>query len=178
MKLILYIPEKEIPTKQDIISIDIHFMDGKIVECDCPFIELKQEPCEDAISRQAVEDKLLKLCNELEGIFANIRMQNQDESVCGLCEYDCPAPYECPGFDIEDCFKLADEIRHKWQSTKDLPSVNPQEPKTDVLDKIRAEIEQLETYYDNDYFSGNRDAMFKCNDVLEIIDKYKTESEE
>ena len=84
---------------------------------------LEQEQSGDLISRDAVEDKLLKLCNELEGIFSNIRMQNQDESVCGLCEYDCPEPYECPGFDIEDCFKLADEIRHKWQSIKDLPSV-------------------------------------------------------
>ena len=42
----------------------------------------------------------------------------------------------------------------------------------EVLDKIRAEIDELEIYYDNDYFSGNRDAMFKCNDVLQIIDKY------
>ncbi len=42
-----------------------------------------------------------------------------------------------------------------------------------VLDKIRAEINELDIYYDNDYFSGNRDAMFKCNDVLQIIDKYK-----
>ena len=87
----------------------------------------EQEPCEDAISRQAVEDKLLKLCNQLEGIFANIRMQNQDESVCGLCEYDCPTPYECPGFDTEDCFKLAYEIRYEWQSTEDLHFVKPQE---------------------------------------------------
>lgn len=46
------------------------------------------------------------------------------------------------------------------------------------LDKIRAEIEELDRYYDNDYFSGNRDAMYKCNDVLQIIDKYKTESED
>ena len=42
----------------------------------------------------------------------------------------------------------------------------------DVLDKIRAEIEELDTYYDNDYFSGNNDAMYKCNEVLQIIDKY------
>ena len=42
----------------------------------------------------------------------------------------------------------------------------------DVLDKIKAEIDDLDIYYDNDYFSGNRDAMFKCNDVLAIIDKY------
>ena len=46
-------------------------------------------------------------------------------------------------------------------------------PTVDVLEQIRAEIMQLDTYYDNDYFSGNKDAMFKCNDVLKIIDKYK-----
>lgn len=32
----------------------------------------EQETSGDLISREAVEDKLLKLCNELEGIFANI----------------------------------------------------------------------------------------------------------
>ena len=41
-----------------------------------------------------------------------------------------------------------------------------------VLDKIRAEIAELETYYDNDYFSFNNDPMYKCNEVLQIIDKY------
>ena len=46
------------------------------------------------------------------------------------------------------------------------------QPTIVALDKIRAEIEELDRYYDNDYFSGNRDAMFKCNDVLQIIDKY------
>ena len=84
---------------------------------------------DELISRQAVEDKLVKLCDSLEEIFANIRMENQDESVCGLCEYDCPAPFECKGFETNECFKLAYEIRHKWQSTKDLPYVNPK-PKT------------------------------------------------
>ena len=47
----------------------------------------------------------------------------------------------------------------------------------DALEEVRAEIDELETYYDNDYFSGNRDAMFKCNDVLQIIDKYKGDKE-
>lgn len=42
-----------------------------------------------------------------------------------------------------------------------------------VLDKIRAEIMQSDIYYDNDYFSGNRDPMYKCNDVLQIIDHYR-----
>ena len=47
----------------------------------------------------------------------------------------------------------------------------------DILDKLRAEIEDLDIFYDNDYFSSNRDAMFKCSDVLQVIDKYKAESE-
>lgn len=49
-----------------------------------------------------------------------------------------------------------------------------QEP---VLDKMRAEIEELDRYYDNDYFSTNNCPMYKCNEVLLIIDKYKTERE-
>ena len=49
-----------------------------------------------------------------------------------------------------------------------------QEP---ILDKIRAEIEGLDIYYDNDYFSTNNCPMYKCNEVLLIIDKYKAESE-
>lgn len=49
---------------------------------------------------------------------------------------------------------------------------------TNVLDKIRAEIEELDKYYDNDYFSTNNCPMYKCNEVLQIIDKYRKESEE
>lgn len=49
-----------------------------------------------------------------------------------------------------------------------------QEP---IIDKIRAEIEDLDIFYDNDYFSSNKDAMFKRSDVLQIIDKYRAESE-
>ena len=44
MQVVIDIPENEIPTKQDIISVAIHFMDGKIIECNYPFMELKQEP--------------------------------------------------------------------------------------------------------------------------------------
>ena len=47
--------------------------------------------------------------------------------------------------------------------------------KSDTLDKIRAEIEELDRYYDNDYFSINNCPMYKCNEVLQIIDKYKAE---
>ena len=48
--------------------------------------------------------------------------------------------------------------------------------KSDVLGKIRAEIDDLEVYYDNDYFCGNKDAMYKRNEVLQIIDKYQAEA--
>ena len=77
----------------------------------------------DLISRQKVRYKLTALVNELEEIFANIRERNDDDSVCGLCEYD--GAYigqsgdwcnECPGFDKSDCFKLKDKYRHEWET--------------------------------------------------------------
>lgn len=42
----------------------------------------------------------------------------------------------------------------------------------DVLEQIRAEIVELDKYYDNDYFSVNNCPMYKCNEVLQIIDNY------
>ena len=56
---------------------------------------------------------------------------------------------------------------------KNTPSVTPQES---ILDKIRAEIEEqvLESLSDggDDWFTAE-----KVNECLEIIDKYKAESE-
>lgn len=49
------------------------------------------------------------------------------------------------------------------------------------LDKVkqaREEIDDLYRYYDNDYCSGNKDSMFKCDEVLGILDKLIAESEE
>lgn len=84
---------------------------------------LEQEPCEDAISRQAVIDTLTKT--------SGIR---------------------------------GDALKALY----DLPSVTPQ-PNTDVLDKIRAEIEGL-TYY---WCEVNPKSVI--DDALQIIDKYKAE---
>ena len=91
----------------------------------------EKEPCGGTISRRAVEDKLLRLVNELEEIFADIREKNVDDSVCGLCEYDCDhgidgSAFECPGFERDDCFKLSNKIRREWQHIE-LPTVNPEE---------------------------------------------------
>lgn len=84
---------------------------------------LKQEPCEDAISRQTVKYKLTALVNEFEEILSHIREREVNDSVCGLCEYD--GAYigqsgdwcnECPGFEKDDCFKLKDKYREEWVS--------------------------------------------------------------
>ena len=60
-------------------------------------------------------------------------------------------------------------INLELDGLKHLPSVTPQEP---ILDKIRAEIEDIDApNYD---FEG----FYKCqSEVLQIIDKYKAESE-
>lgn len=84
-------------------------------------------PTNDTISRQAAKDRLTILVNEIEGIFADVRERNVDDSVCGLCEYDCDhgidgSAFECPGFERDDCFKLKDEYREEWTDVKALPS--------------------------------------------------------
>lgn len=45
------------------------------------------------------------------------------------------------------------------------------------LEDVRAEIEELDRYYDNDYFSTNNCPMYKCNEVLQILDRIGKESE-
>ena len=47
----------------------------------------------------------------------------------------------------------------------------------DKVKQAKEEIDDLDRYFDNDYFSSNRDSMFKCSEVLEILDKL-IESEE
>lgn len=71
------------------------------------------------IAEQAVKDKLERLVKELEEIFSDIREKNADDSVCGLCEYDCDHGLdgyanECPGFETNECFKLKESIREEW----------------------------------------------------------------
>lgn len=76
----------------------------------------------DYISRQAVKQKLTALVNEFEEILSHVREREEDDSVCGLCEYD--GAYigqagdwcnECPGFEKADCFKLKEKYRREWE---------------------------------------------------------------
>ena len=71
------------------------------------------------ILRSKADDKLKRLVNEIEGIFSDIRERNVDDSVCGLCEYDCDHGIdgfanECPGFEKDDCFRLNEKYRQEW----------------------------------------------------------------
>ena len=79
----------------------------------------------DVISKQIVEEKLSRLISELEEIFSDIREKNVDDSVCGLCEYDCDhgidgSAFECPGFERDDCFKLKEDIRKEWMEIEEV----------------------------------------------------------
>jgi hypothetical protein len=47
----------------------------------------------------------------------------------------------------------------------------------DEIKRVRKEIDDLSRYYDNDIYSDNDDSMFKCDEVLEIIDKLIKEYE-
>ncbi len=105
---------------------------------------LEQEPCEDAISRREV-----------------IKKFTYNHKGKRIPDYDC------------DNFPAQISIKTVKEMLRELPSVTSQ-PKTDMLDKIRAEIEQ---YIDKEKlrFGGQFDSGL--NLALKIIDKYKTESE-
>ena len=48
----------------------------------------------------------------------------------------------------------------------------------DKVKKAREKIDDLDRYFDNDLYSDNEDSMFKCNEVLNILDKLIAESED
>ena len=82
----------------------------------------------------------------------------------------------------EDCISRAEALKNLaltngkddvYRMINSLPSIQPK-PKTDVLDKIRAEIEEVQTYK---MFEGEDTVYVERKDVLAIIDKYKAEKE-
>ena len=88
----------------------------------------------DCISKKAVQTRLKEIINEMETIFADIREREVNDSVCGLCEYDCSHGLdgfanECPGFEKDDCFKLNEKYKAEWLDISNLPSLTPQKPK-------------------------------------------------
>lgn len=100
---------------------------------------MEQEPCEDAISRQAV----LKTLDDMDNVL------DVDRTIENYKDL------------LKECYEV-------------LPSVNPH-PKTDMLDKIRAEIEALKNA--PPCFDDMFEYKYAIDDVLAIIDKYKAETE-
>lgn len=137
---------------------------------------LERESCEDAISRQAVKDRLHVLVSEMEAIFSDIREKNVDDSVCGLCEYDCDHgadgyANECPGFERDDCFKLKDEYRKEWESIKDLPSVKPEAEWIPVSERLPEEDTNVLCWYE--YFRyGNYNKMYQTYGVGTYLGRF------
>ena len=85
--------------------------------------------------------------------------------------------------DLEECKELMTDINGdtvyavRMSDIRQLSSVNLKEPKTDVLDKIRAEIEKPlhdERCFDTADAKAQYIALNWC---IEIIDKYRAESE-
>lgn len=66
----------------------------------------------------ARSEQVAKLYELLDDVCKSVRSEHEDDSVCGLCQYD--GAYmsdsgdwanECPGFDSADCFCMKNEIR-------------------------------------------------------------------
>ena len=107
----------------------------------------RQEPCDDAISRQAVLDLISKFIFEIhtEG-GRDLNAHTND---------------------------VLRQILRNVGSDRVLPSVNPQEPKTDVLDNIKYELKRLHYHPKLDFIKNDE----VIDIVLDIIDKYKAKSE-
>lgn len=137
-------------------------------DCTVKHSNTMERKLEDCISRKAVQIRLKEIITEMETIFADIREKEVDDSVCGLCEYDCDHGLdgfanECPGFEKDDCFKLNEKYKAEWLDISNLPNVTPKNDNS-VLEDIRAEIAQ---YTDPQGFINISEGRLN-----EIIDKY------
>ncbi len=43
MQIVIDIPDEDVPNKQEIMEIDLHFIDGEVCECTYPYIVLPKE---------------------------------------------------------------------------------------------------------------------------------------
>lgn len=104
------------------------------------------------MTKNQLKTNVINFINELEMIFSDIREKNVDDSVCGLCEYDCDHGLdgyanECPGFERDDCFKLKEEYRNEWINK----IIGEEYGLTDAdTDKYAVQIQNGEGYYNSD----------------------------
>lgn len=130
-------------------KIDAVYIDGFKAGYSQARFDLEQELCEDCVSRNAI----IKTLNEMDRYIA-------DELT--LCNNNNKFPQN-EVFIVDDVYEKIEQLL----------SITPK-TKTDVFDKIRDEIKALPKTYS----FINIDTYVKENDVNNIIDKYKAESED
>ena len=108
---------------------------------------LKQQPCEDCISRQAAIDAIY-------GCYIGGKDAIENAQINDL---------------------YAEGLEEAVNAVWELPSVTPKAEQKAVLDKIKAEIEQIEI---NGHIRDVECFRAGINTALNIIDKYEAESEE
>ena len=132
----------------------------------------------DLISRQAAEEKLKKVVDEMALIFADIREKNVDDSVCGLCEYDCDhgidgCANECPGFERDDCFKLKEEYRKGWTDLSDIPSVEPERKPGKWLSTPKGNVIMISDEMADISLRLPTALCSNCGEVVPVFSKWK-----
>jgi chromosome condensin MukBEF MukE localization factor len=93
-----------------------------------------------------------------------------------ICERLATINGKKPSGKIYDGYKLVLELleNEKFMNKPCISSEVCEHDKNKVLDKIRAEIEKLQTYK---MFVGEKTVYVERDDVLAVIDKHKGESE-
>lgn len=126
--------------------------------------------CDEEETSMTDKDKLLLKINK--AICTNIRALEQE-----LCE-DCisrQAVIIALGeWIVSGEYQYTNATDYLVKRIKALPPVTPQ-PKTDVLDKIIAEIVSDKKKW---WYGVDNDCFMKLSDVLKIINKYKVKSED
>ena len=59
MDILIHIPSEDIPTKQDMIDVSLHFIDGHVSSCTYPFEELESN--KHYVYREDVENNIFRM---------------------------------------------------------------------------------------------------------------------
>ena len=80
MQVVIEIPEESIPQNQDILIVDLHFIDGQICECNYPFKEFPKNHGRlidrDVMQGKAFEDYFEHRLGERDIYFVNKYIEN------------------------------------------------------------------------------------------------------
>ena len=88
-KIMIEIPDNEIPKNQEIITCDIHFVDGKVCECTYPFEEVNENELEeikkeiDALYGVYIfnfKDRFLNITDVMQILDGHIKENNNEET--------------------------------------------------------------------------------------------------